>query len=631
MAAAGCTGACAAGSFAPAGAVACALCSPGNYSLAAWAQCAPCAAGYHCPQPGASTGQGAGPCPAGSFSYAGAATCAACPPGRFSTAVGALSNATCAPCAPGKYSAAWGANASNQCIDCGRGTYSNASGAASPGACTNCTAGRYSNATGQTLFDACAPCPAGRFLDFPGAPSIGNCTACAAGTFNSTPGASLRSHCAPCPANYFAADTASTACSPCAAGRELPLGLGAPGAASPALCRQCPVKSVSAAGGPCSPCPAGQITSGGGQAECFALNPECAAGFTARAPGLGAQLNPALVGGDCVPLACPSFLLPSELACLGCPQGAYGRLSGNASAPDNSTCARCPSGGAMLCPGFLPLPLAPPLSFRERARAGAGAGCVAATTLPAVGASFATQGVPLPLQLAIVGTVCGLICAIGALCRCSGRARSCLRASAATDAFALHKVPAEEIAQAPAQPAFVRDVQLRVVAAKQTPLGGFFFLGFVLMLGGVWTWLLLNFFSNNVTQTSAVVFQAAPEALAALRWAAPATAAAAALRPPLPPGVNLQLRVFGDARLGCGAPLPLNYAGVADFEGVAWDPSADWLLQPQTQALGWVWEQAPGCAQDVSLFTLSCFNCSLSSTSSIAFSLNVTCQSFFGA
>jgi hypothetical protein len=634
-----CNGPCSAGYYCPAGSTSSTqnACPAGKFGATSGLQNATCSgdcsAGYYCPAGSTNSTQSA--CPAGKFGATSGlqnATCSGdcsagyycplsstsatqvpCPVGRYREDPGGASVSDCTPCAPGKYSPTSASNSRTFCLDCPKGTYNGTAGASALTDCRSCAAGKYNNLTGRASVSACVDCVPGRYSNLPGAIDVATCTACPKGAFNTTPGAVS---CGACEPNTYAEQEATAQCTPCAAGKENP----STGSTTREDCTVCPVKTVSTAGDSCKACPAGQITVGTGQAECFSLSPECIKNFMARAPGLGNNIK---LDVDCVPLRCPNYMAPTPLACLGCPAGFYGALSWNSTNSDNSTCAVCEDG--LRCPGFLPFALQPPTNFRSRG----GADCVAASTIAFPGVSFSSQDLPVVQRFAWAFALGGALLATLLLYYLSERCRGALRSC--DFKFKQTELPGAAIDKSLAASLKLvrRGNNAALVIEKKTPYGGMFFLGFVLLMLGLWVWSITTFLTNNVQQTTAVIARATDDTLAPLRWAAPA--AASPLRPALPPGVNLQLRVFGDARLGCGAPAPFDYRGKPAFADV-WDPRSPWLLQPQQTdgaTLAWAAASSPACAAGVSLFTLSCANCTLAPDSYLSFALNFTCQSFF--
>ena len=166
-----------------------------------------------------------------------------------------------------------------------------------------------------------------------------------------------------------------------------------------------------------------------------------------------------------------------------------------------------------------------------------------------------------------------------------------------------------------------------MLVSKRSPEGGLCFVLALLVIGGVWGLYFMQYIYANVGVV--VALEQRTSMLPELPWAAPNPSPGGALAPPLAPGVNLQLRLFGQAELGCGAPLLLDYAGVPTVEGLAWSRDAPWLLQPQLHALPWQQGAAAcGGTPNASLLTLSCPRCELHPDSYIRIALNFTCQSF---
>ena len=78
-------------------------------------------------------------CPAGTFNMGNTSTCMLCPAGKYSNAIGAVSNETCRYCDKGKFAAV----NSPVCTSCPVGKYGY------QGFCLNCDAGKYSTQPGQ--------------------------------------------------------------------------------------------------------------------------------------------------------------------------------------------------------------------------------------------------------------------------------------------------------------------------------------------------------------------------------------------------------------------------------------------------------------------------------------------------
>jgi len=390
------------------------------------------------------------------------------------------------------------------------------------------------------------------------------------------------------------------------------------------------------------------------------LQPECASGFTPKAPQLGVKLRPS---DDCVPLECPHFAFKTNIACLGCPVGRYGAR--NESELDNSACIDCstalaPCGEfpeacsnetAVLCPGFIPLPLAAnPKTFALAPLPGDPGACLTAADVSTV--SYATSAVTVfyfYYLAAAAGAFLTLTILLYALCArtdcCLGKAAAArLREARAVTSGGKMRAPLFKRLCRFFDCAFSRqavssaDTKLMLMADKRSAFGGVMFLTFTVLMISLWTWLFLEFVYNNVVQQGVPDSQSPTSVLQERsrkdkpsRWAAPANNV---LRPLLPPDVNLQLRLLGQRALGCGAPEPLDYGKVAEKDKVQWSFNETRLLQSQYPPLSWIIsntsctpEAPPG--PDVSLLTLSCINCELSANSFVGFALPFQCQSFY--
>ncbi len=472
------------------------------------------------------------------------------------------------------------------------------------GTCALCAAGRFSFAGAA----ACEACPAGRAGAAAGGASEAACVVCAAGSYAQPPGAAA---CVPCAAHSYASAPGAAACTACAAGKALARA----GGASPAECADCPLNRASAAGGPCLPCPPGQVTLGVGQATCFARAPACGAGLTPAAPLLGAALTEA----TCVPLVCPPWMNVSAdgAACVGCPPGAYGHAR---------ACKACGGGdAAAACPGFLPEPLAAPPPALPRLCSAAA--CAAASLLlppfsPRPLAGGASSIAPGAVGAAAGGAALALVAALSAARRWRAheqrtRSRGLPRR---VDGGA-------EVVAAPA--AATAEGAAAAAAPKAAPAGGLYPALLLAALTGLWAWLIAALADAN--RAEAFTMEPAAGVPVSLPVAAP-VGLPPSLAPPLPVGAPLQLRLFGQASLGCGAPLALNYSAAPPLiaGSLAWSPALPWALQPQAGAVAWAAATHAGGPQGVSLLTLTCGGgCALSGASALTFALPFTCQAFY--
>ena len=305
---------------------------------------------------------------------------------------------------------------------------------------------------------------------------------------------------------------------------------------------------------------------------------------------------------------------PARTACSGCPVGFSGTFG--------AACTACPPDGS-LCPGLLPLPLLPPAALLARLGAGAQGTCVAAQALglvrqtSPVGAAATTAqqlvtSLPSMLALGLAGfyvLVLLFYCAakrapVGrrVLARLQGSFRAC-----------------DQLYQVSVVRAGVADVQ-----SRGTALGGFFSLIALATLACLLVWVLVGFAIGNDAVAAApnMVVGSLATMLNSFPWATPQPEDAAQVRPPLPPGVTVQLRLAGQAKLGCGAPVPARNGAL-------------FAAQPLGGGQGqWVLATVPGCdaiagaPNSLALFTLTCLRCILTPTSMVTFLLNFTCQSF---
>ncbi len=145
------------------------------------------------------------------------------------------------PCAAGTYSNATGASSFSTCLACSTGTYSMAGSSScstcpegyySPNttSCIACYAGSYNADSASTT---CNLCPAGKYSNTLGAVSALTCIDCPLGTF-SLSGSSM---CTLCPPGSYSNVTASSACISCSAGLYSNIA----GAISAVACTSCPV------------------------------------------------------------------------------------------------------------------------------------------------------------------------------------------------------------------------------------------------------------------------------------------------------------------------------------------------------------------------------------------------------
>ena len=537
--------------------------------------------------------------------------------------------------------------------------------------CEPCKPGYFDTILNSSLSRSCAPCPPGY-----GSENIGSvyCTACPLGYFS--PGGSV---CLPCPANSFNDKLNASACTLCPDGTDTRLSIIEGGLqVSPGSCERCELKTISKAGGPCEPCPPGSITVAQGQSTCVFLKPQCNPGFMPKAPLLDAVLKQTM----CLPISCPAFmsLTKEKRACRGCPPGSFGNISaGCVACSELAACSIALGGMAcknVTCPGFLPLPLA-----AAPAALAAPAQCVAGSSLAFSERVF---GVP-PTQAALA--YIGVYIAVGVVCifflvlyrwQKSRRLQLNARSQSAQGAgirdnslaptasgtkawpskgysevhdenewktdffrfsdrmFALRGLHGSMHPEAPRgtapppnttipePPKHWRDM----LVTKRTPIGGLCFVLALVTVGAQLAIYSIQYVFSNVG--TSVSLEQLMSMQSALPWASVAAGLGGeALLPPLAPGVNLQLRLFGQAALGCGAPLSLDFAGVPGVENVSWRGAEPWLLQSQFHPLSWIATSTPcGGSPNVSLLLLSCLGCELAPDSFISVALPPTCQSF---
>ncbi len=326
----------------------------------------------------------------------------------------------------------------------------------------------------------------------------------------------------------------------------------------------------------CAPCPP-HTFSGAGAGACTLCPAGRADAATPGAPATGAAAEWA--------------------PCVGCPAGRYGDAARGA-------CTACGGGAGALdaCPGFLPAPLAP---------AGAACGAAAASRAlpPFAPRALAPRATALPVVVgASVGGAAFALLGVGA---CASRA-----SNLASGARGVVRVG--------------RCLDLKAPAAALAPPAGraLFFAVLLAALAGLWAWLIASWALGSVVEE----FSLAPATSVdgALPWAQPTGASPAALVPPA--GAPLQLRISGQAALGCGAPLYLNYSAVSSIPGGgAWNASTPWLLWGGGgSSTDWQLAAPPGSCGGGggAAFTLTCGACKLGSDSFVSFALPWTCQAF---
>jgi hypothetical protein len=322
-------------------------------------------------------------------------------------------------------------------------------------------------------------------------------------------------------------------------------------------------------------------------------------------------------------------------ACSGCPALNSGPWD-----------ACTPCAPASLCPGLLPLPLTRPPQLAARLNASALGFCTAgeavgffSATSPlgeeASGVAAVIKSVPLLLMAAVGGAM-----AVAVTLYCiSARVRK-----ASCSQRLLERFRNCDFFQMPTSGAPGSDVRLR-----PTALGGLFTMlaavAFTCLVG----WVLANYFTVNVgvTTTPDMLVGALGTVVRAYPWRAPLPRDAAQLRPPLPQGASLQLRLFGQSGLGCGRPTPARDGSLfstAPGEGAPWQlggapeplgcdaPAASagtGSASPSGAPSAAPPFAAPAAQGDrLSMLTLSCVSCVLSAASFVQFYLPFTCQSF---
>ena len=362
-----------------------------------------------------------------------------------------------------------------------------------------------------------------------------------------------------------------------------------------------------APGGGCQRCAPGSISVTAGSTACLSTGAMCNSGFMPQAPLLSSILTQA----NCVPLQCPPFMAvvggEGGIGCRGCGHGAYGTAD---------SCRNCSPGA--LCPGYLPVPLAPDPASLALGRPACAALRQEPTSFAALGEMSAAN-----FSFLIYAWLTSCAAVLGAFvsrrCPCCpaykrGASLACFRR--VDVAYAVLSLAAN----------FASASLGRKLENKKTPLGGLCFLLFLFTLLALWCYLWMVFSHNVAVLVTTEQLEAYASRLQATAWA-PSLVVQPTL--PLPRNVNLQLRVFAQSELGCKAPLELNYAGVGTFENVTWSGDEPWLLQSPVHPTTWAVDGADcGGAPPVSLLTLSCVECALQPDSAITFALPFTCQSF---
>ena len=436
--------------------------------------------------------------------------------------------------------------------------------------------------------------------------------------------------CSQCAKNFYNPSASATNCTPCSAGTQLTV----EGGVSSSQCRPCTALFTSTAGGSCSRCPAGSITLGTGATSCIPLNPTCEVHKTPQAPLLSSILSDAF----CRNLTCPSYLneTPDGMACSGCPAGSYGSAAGTCN-PCSSSSAGCGAdfpqvacnAPAVLCPGFLPHPLAAQPKSLSLDRAPR---CVAGSSLHSTARIFKAPGSETETILLwyTAASAASLVLACFFIPRCLRGTAACGKCFERTEPafrkmdFVFAAVTlAVEYQNAP---------RGRKLEAKKTAFGGLCFSLFAIGIVAAWVLTVLTFSYSNVAQAEIIDSLATnAAAMQGLPWATPYSADGLQLA--LPQNVNLQLRLYGQSALCSGAPVNLDYSGVASFKGATgtWDPDTPWLLQSLTRRSGSWMANETACSgtPNVTMLTLSCTSCVLQPDSAITFALPFTCQSFF--
>ena len=178
--------------------------------------------------PGCNTG-GAGDVATHDYCY-GTASCSACASGKYQDELGLIA-VTCKLCAGGKYnnlttgvtacklcgtgksSSDSGLTLESQCQDCVAGKYNDLTGAVE---CKNCVAGSWSDGIGIASSALCKDCPAGKWSSTAGRNT--SCISCSIGFFN--PEVKRAQDCIACSNGKYQDQEETTACSPCAAGKN---------------------------------------------------------------------------------------------------------------------------------------------------------------------------------------------------------------------------------------------------------------------------------------------------------------------------------------------------------------------------------------------------------------------------
>ena len=300
--------ACAAGSFAAAGASACTACPQGAFSAAANAlACTPCPQGTSTHSGNSSSAGACSVCAPGFYGAPSSpglsgAGCTACPAGVTSAAVGGATAAACTVCAPGFFGSVTsgaGTATATGCTACPMGTTTPSINSTTQSACSVCAPGFYgsviggggggggSGGGGGGGGSGCVPCPPGYSTGAPNSASASACVRCAAGFFSApTPGGA--SACFSCPAGTFAAAANTAAsCAACSAGFW--------SASGSAACVPCPAGTYALSGAAtCSLCPAGTFgeSAGLGSPACSGACASCAAGSTAAAASAAQSPSP---------------------------------------------------------------------------------------------------------------------------------------------------------------------------------------------------------------------------------------------------------------------------------------------------------------------------------------------------
>jgi len=425
---------------------------------------------------------------------------------------------------------------------------------------------------------------------------------------------------------------------------------------------------------PCTPCIPGTITFQPGTASCISVYETCERGLQPKAPGIETLLNAAL---DCVPLICPPPLIPSVpsgSSCVGAGSSFFSPPLQTPLATGSVTPLLLLAAPRAPCVAASTLPVdAPPRSLLTSAPGFADLTNVRSSPWDILVASAITAGGGGLLLYGLLRVpLCRRECrgckrqpperALGAFRCCDfvsniatvdvpptlREVRREVSKSKQARKGAGGDVPQGAPAKEEPSPGGAEGGDLEATDTdtletsdrRKTALGGLctFLLGITLCSLGAWT--LLSFANDNTTQTSST--QLLTSDMASLMtnssgWAPPSSPIRAALGGSLRPTTGIQVRVFGQSANGCAAPAPFVTQGTPSssfpFNGsssplfsVAPGEEAQWVLDLPTATTGAACGPG-GAAPGLSLFTLSCLSCRLSSSSFVSLYLPFTCQS----